>query len=149
MLNFQQRINRYKQTNYFLINGVYLDLFVPKLSGWYQDTLVISDILEYASLLKLNKDNYEILNIRFIGGTVDANTKSIFTSNLDVVNESLAHKLSKSSIWEDANKTKPHRPRHFAVILLDPDKPVPYNEPKRKRYRSKPIPELPDGIGSV
>jgi hypothetical protein len=117
MLNYFQRLESYKQSHYFQINGKFLDIYNNQLHLWFQNLDVVKDVLTFASESKL-ADDKEILYIRFFG-TMEptAEVKMAFKEMLNQANLLLAKTLGASKTWNEI-KPLPNLPeRHFTTIV--------------------------------
>lgn len=126
MLNFNQRIEYYRNLNYFQINGDNLDLYQKRLPEWYQKIDVLKDLLVYASEQKLQNE-YDILFIRVFGGNITADQERILKNNAYIINLQLAKELGASEYWRSIKLDSYVPDLHFASISISDFK---YVKPK-------------------
>jgi hypothetical protein len=151
MLNYIQRISNYKGRSFFQVNGPYLDIYTGTLHIWLDDIYVAKDILAFASSIDL-QDEYEILNVRYIGSDVSDDVKNRLIETLATANTLLADELGESETWASI-KSDGSPKRHFLTIsFVKPKEPnldkkeIQDDKPKK---RVKTIRAVPDSIEPV
>ena len=148
-MNYIQRISEYKRKNYFQINTPFLDLYTGAINEWSQNLDVVKDILSFASSLDLY-DQYELLNVRFIGQDISEDDKNLFMQTALTANQLLADELGESETWASI-KPEGAPKRHFLTIVLVPSnknkttldefeiKDESSEQPKRKTRTVRPV----------
>lgn len=121
MLNYFQRIDSFKQRNYFQVNGQFLDIYGPKLHEWAQSLDTVKDILQYASSINI-ADHYDILSIRIIADYQPVD-KAALMDSIITANQLLAEELGESVTWAEI-KQEGSPKRHFLTTTFVSNNPL-------------------------
>ena len=128
-MNYNQRLDFYRQNNYFQINNGHLDLYAKKLPEWYQKIDVLKDLLTLASKEGLQNE-YDILFVRVFGGDMSEEVSRTLQDNALVVNMDLAKELGPSEYWKTMKFDSTIPCRHFAAVCFSSYTRVAKLEPK-------------------